>query len=66
MNLTTTSRGLLAALALAGGLLALTGTAAHAAPVMTAPALTAQAVALDDGPEPVELNELGLPDLLED
>ncbi|WP_370414303.1 hypothetical protein [Streptomyces fradiae] len=63
MNLTTTSRGLVAALALTTGLLAFGGTAtAYAA----TPATTATAVVLEDGPEPVELNELGLPDLLDD
>ncbi|MCX2180973.1 hypothetical protein KV205_10575 [Streptomyces sp. SKN60] len=60
MNLTTTSRGLVAALALTAGLLAFGGTATAYA------ATTATAVVLEDGPEPVELNELGLPDLLDD
>lgn len=64
MNLTTTSRGLVAAVALTAGLLALGGTAtAHAASTATA---TTVAVSHEDGPEPVELDELGLPDLLED
>lgn len=65
MNLTTTSRGLVAAVALTAGLLALGGTAtAHAASTATATAVAA--VSHEDGPEPVELDELGLPDLLED
>ncbi|MEU0400055.1 hypothetical protein ABZ318_07365 [Streptomyces sp. NPDC006197] len=64
MNLTTT-RTLLAALAVTGALLGSTG-AAHAAGALSAPASAVTAVAPMDGPEPVELDELGLPDLLED
>ncbi|MGW4702733.1 hypothetical protein [Streptomyces sp. NPDC004285] len=61
MNLTTIPRTLVAALAVAGALLGFAGPAQAAA---TAGAVTA--VAPMDGPEPVELDELGLPDLLED
>ncbi|MFD0370625.1 hypothetical protein [Streptomyces sp. NPDC059071] len=61
MNLTTTTRSLVAAVALAGGVLGFAAATAQAAPA------SATAVAhAEDGPEPVELNELGLPDLLED
>ncbi|WP_225802375.1 hypothetical protein [Streptomyces sp. NK15101] len=60
MNLTTIPRTLVAALALSGAFLGFAGTAQAA----TAGAVAA--VAPMDGPEPVELDELGLPDLLED
>ncbi|WP_369143027.1 hypothetical protein [Streptomyces sp. R44] len=62
MNLTSLPRTLLAALAVTGAFLGFAG------PAQAAPA-TAGAVATIaplDGPEPVELDEQGLPDLLED
>ncbi|MEV5968553.1 hypothetical protein [Streptomyces sp. NPDC051921] len=62
MNLTTTSRALVAALALTGGLLGF----ASAAQAATPGAAAANAVTLEDGPEPLELDEEGLVDLLED
>ncbi|SED82658.1 hypothetical protein [Streptomyces sp. TLI_105] len=69
MNLTTTARTLLAALAVTGAFLGSAG-AAHAAGAASAPvSATAGAVTATapmDGPEPVELDELGLPDLQED
>ncbi|MFI1656997.1 hypothetical protein ACH4ZU_19130 [Streptomyces sp. NPDC020472] len=69
MNLTTTARTLFAALALTGAFLGSAG-AAHAAGAVSAPASATAgavtAVAPTDGPEPVELDELGLPNLLED
>ncbi|WP_426362803.1 hypothetical protein [Streptomyces sp. E-08] len=61
MNLSTIPRTLVAALAVAGAFLGLAGTAQAAA---TAGAVTT--VAPVDGPEPVELDEPGLSDLLED
>ncbi|MFJ7064664.1 hypothetical protein [Streptomyces sp. NPDC101115] len=60
MNLTTASRALVTAVALAGGVLGFAATA------QAAPATATAVAAHEDGPEPVELNELGLPDLLED
>ncbi|MFI8826980.1 hypothetical protein [Streptomyces sp. NPDC053431] len=62
MNLSTTSRALLAALALTGAVAGF----ASAAQAATPAAATASAVAHEEGPEPVELNEAGLPDLQED
>ncbi|GGS97611.1 hypothetical protein GCM10010222_44130 [Streptomyces tanashiensis] len=60
MNLTTISRTLVAALALGGAFLGFAG------PAQAASAGAVSAVAPMDGPEPVELDELGLPDVLED
>ncbi|MFI8961552.1 hypothetical protein ACIGO8_05500 [Streptomyces sp. NPDC053493] len=69
MNLSTTSRALVAALALTGAVLgfAATAVAAPAAPAGSAAVAVAVAVAHEhEGPEPVELNEQGQPDLQED
>ncbi|MFI2737971.1 hypothetical protein [Streptomyces sp. NPDC018711] len=62
MNPTALPRTLLAALAVTGALLGFAGTAQAA----SATAGAVSAVAPTDGPEPIELDELGLPDLLED
>ncbi|MFF8379957.1 hypothetical protein ACF07V_27940 [Streptomyces sp. NPDC015661] len=62
MNLTALPRTLVAALAVTGALLGF----ADAAQAATTTAGAVAAVAPMDGPEPVELDELGLPDLLED
>ncbi|MER7952594.1 hypothetical protein ABTY59_34900 [Streptomyces sp. NPDC096079] len=62
MNLTALPRTLLAALAVTGAFLGFAGPAQ----ATTATAGAVAAVAPMDGPEPVELDELGLPDLLED
>ncbi|MGW8761446.1 hypothetical protein ACWGN5_02970 [Streptomyces sp. NPDC055815] len=62
MNLTALPRTLLAGLAVAGAFLGFAGPAQAA----TATAGAVATVAPMDGPEPVELDERGLPDLLED
>ncbi|MER5203195.1 hypothetical protein [Streptomyces sp. NPDC002825] len=62
MNLTTLPRTLLAGLAVTGAFLGFAGPA-QAAP---ATAGATAVVAPVDGPEPVEFDELGRPDLTED